>query len=154
MLQISRTRSCVLVAGHNVPINLHQTNVILCSDKKGKGHQTQLSPSEAQACLRERDPLQASPPALNAGTAPSLVLPPVPCPAEQADLSWQHPQGQVSRLHPAVITEGARLPAPSGPQAALIGAWFCGPTPRMTAATFRPWRWGWGRGLHLLKAWA
>ena len=115
-------RSCVLVAGHNVPINLHQTNVILCSDKKGQGHQAQLSPSKAQARLRGRGPIQVSPPALNAGTAPSLVLPPVPCPAEEVDLSRQHPQGQVSRLHPAVITEGARRPARHGPQAALIGA--------------------------------
>ena len=38
-----------------------------------------------------------------------------PGPAEQADLSWQRPRGQVPRLRPAVITEGAWHPGPRRP---------------------------------------
>ena len=39
------------------------------------------------------------------------------CPglAEEADLSWQHPQGQVPRSYPAVITKGAKHQGPSLP---------------------------------------
>ena len=49
-------RSCVLGisswSDHNIPINLHHTNVILCSDKRGQGPKAQLSPSKVQAWLR------------------------------------------------------------------------------------------------------
>ena len=38
-----------------------------------------------------------------------------PGPAEEADLSWWCSQGQGRRTCPAVITEGARRPAPSQP---------------------------------------
>ena len=38
-----------LRSGHDIPVNLHQTNVTLCSDKKRQGPKTQLSPSEVQA---------------------------------------------------------------------------------------------------------
>lgn len=82
---------------------------------KGQGHQAQLSPSEAQAWLRGRGPLQISPPECWHSPQPG---PPTQCPVqllEEVDLSWQHLQGQVSTLCPAVITEGAR--APSSPWA-------------------------------------
>ena len=36
-----------------------------------------------------------------------------PGPAEEAELSWWRTQGRVPRACPAVITEGARRPAPS-----------------------------------------
>ena len=38
-----------------------------------------------------------------------------PGPAEEADLSGWSTQGQVPRACPAIITEGARRPAPSQP---------------------------------------
>ena len=38
----------------HVPINLHQTNVILCFDKKGQCHKTQLSPSEVLVLAQRR----------------------------------------------------------------------------------------------------
>ena len=51
--KLLRVRSFVLEvrsrSGHDVPVNFHQTNVILCSDKKGQGPKAQLSPSEALA---------------------------------------------------------------------------------------------------------
>ena len=48
---------------------------------------------------------------------PVLVLPSVPRLAEEADLSWSCPQGQVPRPCPAVIIEGARHPGPNWPSA-------------------------------------
>lgn len=36
----------VLRSGHDIPVNLHQMNVTLCSDKKRPGPKAQLSPSE------------------------------------------------------------------------------------------------------------
>ena len=41
-------------SGNNVPVNLHQTNVILCSDKKGQGPKAQLSPSKVQVLAKRR----------------------------------------------------------------------------------------------------
>ena len=46
-----------LRSGNNVPINLHQTNVTFCSDKKGEGPKAQLSPSKVQAWLGEGGPV-------------------------------------------------------------------------------------------------
>ena len=71
--------------GNNAPVNLHQMNVILCSDNKGPGSQAQLSLSEVQFWLRGGEP------------------------------SWWLPQGQAPTPCPAVITEGARCPGPKGP---------------------------------------
>ena len=74
--------------------NLHQVNIILYSDKKGHSPQGQPSPSEVQSWLRG------------------------------ADLSWRFPQGQVSRPHPAVITEKTRRAGCdqcSGPSGCLYG---------------------------------
>ena len=94
-------------SGHDVPVNVHQTNVSLCSDKKGQGPKAHLLPSEVQALLRGGVPARAG--------HPARVLPPVPSLAEEADLSWRRPQGQVPRPRPAVIAEGARRPGPSQP---------------------------------------
>ena len=41
-------------SGHDVPVNLHQTSVILCSDKKGQGPKAQLTPSEVQVLAKRR----------------------------------------------------------------------------------------------------
>ena len=49
------------------------------------------------------------------------------CPrlAEEAVLSCWHLQGQVSRLSPAVITEGARYPGPSWPSGFSLETIIC-----------------------------
>ena len=44
-------------SGHHVPVSLHQTNVILCSDKEGQGPRAQLSPLEVQALPKRRGSL-------------------------------------------------------------------------------------------------
>ena len=41
-------------SGNDVPVNLHQTNVILCSDKKGQGLKAQLFPSEVKDLAKRR----------------------------------------------------------------------------------------------------
>ena len=43
-----------LRSGNTVPVNRHQTNVILCPDKKGQGPKAQLSPSEVLPVLAKR----------------------------------------------------------------------------------------------------
>ena len=43
-------------SGNDVPVNLHQTNIILCSDKKGQVSKVQLSPSKVQALAKRRGP--------------------------------------------------------------------------------------------------
>ena len=52
-------RSFILESSHghvnNVPVNLHQTSITLCSDKKGQGPQAQLSPSEVQVLAKRRE---------------------------------------------------------------------------------------------------
>ena len=107
-------------SGNDVPINLHQTNVTLCSDKKGEGPKAQLSPFEVQAWLREGVPcggrgrgypVQECSSSTQSGSSRQ-------CPglAEEAVLSWWLPQGQVLRPCPAaVIAEGTRPPGPSWP---------------------------------------
>ena len=45
------------LSGNDVPVNLHQTNIILCSDKKGQVSKFQLSPSKAQALANRRGSL-------------------------------------------------------------------------------------------------
>ena len=54
-------------SGNDVPINFYQTNIILCSDRKGPGSKAQLSPSELWYWLtggsftaRPPDPAQPS----------------------------------------------------------------------------------------------
>ena len=39
-------------SGNDVPVNLHQTNVIVCSDKKGQGPKAQLLPCEVQVLAK------------------------------------------------------------------------------------------------------
>ena len=41
-------------SGNHVPVNLYQINIILCSDKKGKGPQAQLSPSRVLDLAKKR----------------------------------------------------------------------------------------------------
>ena len=41
-------------SGNHVPVNLYQMNIILCSDKKGKGPQAQLSPSRVLDLAKKR----------------------------------------------------------------------------------------------------
>ena len=41
-------------SANHVPINLHQANVILCSNKKGQCHKAQLSPSEVLVLAQRR----------------------------------------------------------------------------------------------------
>ena len=45
-----------LRSGKDVPVNLDQTNVIPCSDKKGPGPKAQLPPSEVQV-VAEKKPI-------------------------------------------------------------------------------------------------
>ena len=45
-------------SGNDGPVNLHPTNVILCSDKKGQGPKAQLSPSEVQVLAKRRGSLR------------------------------------------------------------------------------------------------
>lgn len=72
-------------SGNDVPVNLHQINVIFCSDKKGRGPKAQLSSSEVQVLLR-------------GGRAQVAA-----------------PSGPGPRTHTADLTEGARRPGPSWP---------------------------------------
>ena len=115
--KLLRVRSFVLEvrskSGNGVPVNLHQTNTTLCSDKKGEGPKAQLSPFEVQAWLREGGPCgrwggdgrYPAPERSSSTQCPGL--------AEEADLSWWLLQGQVPRSCPAVNAEGARCPGPN-----------------------------------------
>ena len=47
-------------SGNDVPVNLYQTNVILCPDKKGQGSKVQLSPSKAPVLANRRQSSAAS----------------------------------------------------------------------------------------------
>ena len=100
-------------SGHDVPVNVHQTNVSLCSDKKRQGPKAQLSPSEVQASLRGGGPC--------AGRSPSLG------PPTSAQPGWGGRSQLVAPLRarspdpaqPSSLREpGAQDPA--GPQAAQI----------------------------------
>ena len=104
-------------AGKDVPVNLHQTNVTLCPDKKGEGAKAHLSPSEVQAWLREGGPCRgASYPAPEHSSRTRFgACRQCPGLAEDDDLSWQLPQGQVPRPCPAVTAERARHPGPNWP---------------------------------------
>ena len=73
--------------GKDVPVNLYQRNVFLCSDKKGQDPRAQFSPSK------------------------------VPVLAKEADISWQLSRGPVPRTCPTVTPEGARHPGANGPSA-------------------------------------
>ena len=115
-------------SGNDIPINLHQTNVILCSDKKGQVPKTQLSPSEV------------------------WIL------TDEADLSWWLPRGQVPRPYPAVIAEGARGPGPNWPSGSLghpkgggEGARSHRLHPMQTATAVWSQRQGWRRGSPLFQ---
>ena len=56
--QLLGVRSFVLEArswsGKDVPVNLHQMNAILCSNKNGQGPKAQLPPSEVQVMAEKR----------------------------------------------------------------------------------------------------
>ena len=67
-------------SGKSVSIHRHQINVTLCSDEKGQGPKAHVSSSKGRAL------------------------------AEEAELSWQLPWGQVPRPCPAVIVEGVNHP--------------------------------------------
>ena len=59
-------------SGKDVPVNLCQTNVFLCSDKKGPGAKTQLSPSlRSKSWLRGGRSQWAAPPGAGPQTLPS-----------------------------------------------------------------------------------
>ena len=95
-----------------------ETNVILCSDKKGQGPKAQLLPSKVQAGLKGGVPAWPGYPAwerLHSTQYGSSRQ--CPGPAEKADLSWQRPQGQVpDSAQPSSRREpGAQDPA--SPQA-------------------------------------
>ena len=47
-------------SGHHVPINLYQTNVILCSDKKGQGPKEELSSFRVLVLAKRRQILVSS----------------------------------------------------------------------------------------------
>ena len=88
----SASHPLFLRSGNGVPVSLYQTNVTLCPEKKGPGHQAPRSPSE------------------------------VPVPAkEKAELSGRPAQDQGLRPCPAAIPEGARRPAPSHPSGCPVG---------------------------------
>ena len=80
--RLLRVRAFVLEvkswSGNDVPINFYQTNIILCSDRKGPGPKAHLHP-------------------LSSGLG-----------WEEADLNQWLPQGQVPRPGPAGVTDGAR----------------------------------------------
>lgn len=54
-------------SGSRVPVNLHHTNVLLCSDKKGHGLRTLMSPSEVTVLAEEQGSAGGS---LRAGPSP------------------------------------------------------------------------------------
>ena len=59
-------------------------------------------------------------------------------PAEEAGLSWWHPQGQVPRPCPAVIAEGPRHPDPASPQAPQFSSVQFSPVPQSRPALCKP----------------
>ena len=119
-------------SGHNVPVNLHQINVILSSDRKGQGPMAQLSPSEVQVRAKRRGSLRgASYPAWGCSSSTQAASSrQCPGPAKEADLSWWCPQGQVPRPCPAVITEGARHRGPT---------WSSGSSGHLSSGGQVPW---------------
>ena len=88
-------------SGNDVPVNLHQMNVILCSDKKGP--KSWLSFSEVQSWLREGRAQLAAP----SGPGPQTLsschgqrsqVPRTNCPSGSS--GCPNGRGQVHRLHP------------------------------------------------------
>ena len=105
--------------GHNVLLNLHQTNASLCSDKKGQGPKAQLSLSEVQAPAKRRGSLRG--PVTLPGSSRQR-----PRPAEEAALSCWRPQARSpDGTQPSSPREsGAQDPAgPQAPQATQTGPW-------------------------------
>ena len=82
--QLLGVRSFVLEArswsGKDVPVNLYQMNVILCSDKNGQGPKAQLPPSEVQV-MAERRQIAAGG-ALR--TCPAVIAEGARCPTQLA----------------------------------------------------------------------
>ena len=117
LLQTSWRRSYVLEvrswSGNDVPINLHQTNVIFCSNKKGPGLKARLSSSEVPILAERRQ--------ISAGSSLKVRSP------EPAQLSSLRDPG----AHDS-----------TGPQA-LQGAQTVGGRlhPVRTAAAIRWWEW-------------
>ena len=64
-------------SGHDVPVNLHQINVILCSDKEGQGPKAQLSPSKVQVLAKMRGPLHGLANLLGSVRPASSLGPPI-----------------------------------------------------------------------------
>ena len=88
-----------------------RASVSLCSDK-GQSAKAQLPSPRPR--LSQGDPGQARFSALDhRSSTQSVSFQQCPGPAEEAELSWWRTQGRVPRACPAVITEGARRPAPS-----------------------------------------
>ena len=129
-------------SGNNIPLNSHQTNAILCSDKYGLGPSAQLSLSEVQAWLRRGGPCRhwlpcptvfAQHPSGSSCQRPGLAE---EAPWTGGSLRARSPDPQ------ATIAEGARCPGPSWPQAPQATQWG----PVLEAAAIKSLRWGSGRG--------
>lgn len=86
-------------AGNYVPVNLYQVNAILCCDKKGWGHQAQLSLSEVQILAKRRQ--ISADGSLRARSPDSVQLPWLRKPGTQDPAGPQAPQ--------ATWTAGARF---------------------------------------------
>ena len=141
-------------SGHGIPVNLHQTNVTLCSDKKGDGPKAQLSPFEVQAWLREGGPCGGR----GAVTLPRSVRPAPSLGLPTSAQAWLKRQISVSGSLRARSPDPAQLSslgepgtqAPTGPQAPwatqTVGARSPRLCPTQTAAAIKSQRQGWGRG--------
>ena len=82
-------------SGNDVPVNLYQTNVILCPDKKGQGSKVQLSPSKAPVLANRRQSSAAS--SLRARSPDSAQLSSLREPGAQPNWpsgSSGHPKGR------------------------------------------------------------
>ena len=113
-------------AGNYVPVNLYQVDAILCCDKKGWGHQAQLSLSEVQILAKRRQ--------ISAGSSFRARFP-YPAQSSLRETGIQPNWPSVSSDCPNGETRFHRLTS----QPATAGGLQ---------------RQGWGRGSLLLKAWA
>ena len=84
--------------------------------RKGKVPRLNLQPQSSKSWLRGGGPCASWSPYPKVFTQhPGWVLPTSAGPAEETNLSWRHPQGQVPRSRLAILTETARHPGPSRP---------------------------------------
>lgn len=125
----SASHPLFLRSGNGVPISLYQTNVTLCPDKKGPGHQAPRSPSGVPVPTKEKAELSGRP-AQDQGLRPCQP-PPLKAPGAQHPASPQAAQlaGTRSRSLRLMLFSQSR-------------GWWRASLPPQDLGLARGWPWG------------